>query len=81
MFPDGTLVVEVNDAGISVEIDGAEIVITGTGGKGIGLKPGRYRFAAGKDGKLVRHELVAASREGRPVPPVSQRTFPASPPL
>ncbi len=64
--PEGTLVVEVDDPGVSVNIDGADIVITGAGAKEIRLKPGRYTLEASQDGKLVRRELVTVTRNGRP---------------
>jgi serine/threonine protein kinase len=38
--PDGTLVVEVDDPGVSVAVDGADVVITGAGAKEIRLRPG-----------------------------------------
>ena len=37
--PDGTLVVEVDDPGVSVRIDGSDMVITGTGLKELHVKP------------------------------------------
>ncbi len=45
--PDGTLVVEVDDPGVSLKIDGSELGITGTGSNEIRLKPGRYRRRTG----------------------------------
>lgn len=59
--PEGTLVVEVDDPGVSVTIDGEEMVITGTGAKKIRLKPGQYEVLASKDGEVVR-----VSRESAP---------------
>ena len=59
--PDGTLVVEVDDPGVSVTVDGGDVVITGAGAKEIRLKPGQYKVEASKDGKLVRQELVTVS--------------------
>lgn len=69
--PDGTLVVEVDDPGVSVSIDGEEMVITGTGAKEIRLKPGQYKVLASKDGKLVCQELVTVTKNGRQVVRVS----------
>ncbi len=63
--PEGTLVVEVDDPGVSVKIDGPEIVLTGTGVKEIRLKPGTYKVKTSKDGKLVRQDLVTVTRNGR----------------
>ncbi|MCL4203618.1 MAG: protein kinase [Pirellulaceae bacterium] len=75
--PDGTLVVEVDDPGVSVSIDGEELVITGTGVKEIRLKPGQYKVLASKDGKLVSQELVTVTRNGRQVVRVSREAGPA----
>jgi formylglycine-generating enzyme required for sulfatase activity len=70
--PDGTLVVEVDDPGVSVSIDGEEIVITGAGPKEIRLKPGQYKVQASKDGKPVCQELVTITNSGRQVVRVSR---------
>jgi hypothetical protein len=78
---DGTLAVEVNEPGIIVKIDGMDIVIAGTGDKGIRLKPGRYRFVAGKDGKLVRQELVTVTGASQPDARVRDEASPPFPPL
>src|SRR5262249_24710550 len=51
--PDGTLVVEVDDPGVSVTVDGGDVVITGAGAKEIRLRPGQYQVEASKDGKVV----------------------------
>ncbi len=74
--PEGTLVVEVDDPGISIKIDGADLVITGAGAKEIRLKPGSYTVEARKDGKLVRQELVTVTRNGRQVVRVSHEAGP-----
>jgi len=70
--PEGTLVVEVDDPGVSVKIDGSEIVITGAGAKEIRLKPGRYVVEASKDGKFVSRDLVVVTKDDRQVVRVSQ---------
>jgi serine/threonine protein kinase len=75
--PAGTLVVEVDDPGVSVSIDGEEMVITGTGVKELRLKPGQYNVLASKDGKLVSQELVTVTRNGRRVVRVSREAGPA----
>ncbi len=69
--PQGTLVVEVDDPGVSVTVDGADIVITGTGAKEIRLKPGQYKVEASKDGQPVRQQLVTVARNGRQVVRIS----------
>jgi WD40 repeat protein/tRNA A-37 threonylcarbamoyl transferase component Bud32 len=63
--PEGTLVVEVDDPGISVTVDGGDVVITGAGAREIRLKPGQYKVEANKDGKVVRQELVTVMRNDR----------------
>ena len=74
--PEGTLVVEVDDPGVSVAVDGADVVITGAGAKEIRLKPGQYKLEASKDGKLVRQELVTVARNGRQVVRISKEAEP-----
>jgi len=76
--PEGTLVVEVDDPGVSVTIDGEEMVITGTGAKEIRLKPGQYKLLATKDGEVVRQELVTVTSNGRQVVRVSRESAPAA---
>src|SRR5262249_44186697 len=74
--PEGTLVVEVDDPGVSVAVDGADVVITGAGAKEIRLKPGQYKVEASKDGKLMSRELVTVARNGRQVVRISQEAAP-----
>jgi hypothetical protein len=76
--PEGTLIVEVDDPGVSVAVDGADVVITGAGAKEIRLKPGQYKVEASKDGKVVRRELVTVSRDGRQVVRISKESAPLS---
>ena len=76
--PDGTLVVEVDDPGVSVAVDGADVVITGAGVKEVRLKPGQYKVEASKDGKVVRQELVNVSKNGRQVVRVSKESAASS---
>lgn len=63
--PEGTLVVEVNDPGVSVKIDGPEIVIKGAGVKELRLKPGRYTVKTSKDGQILRQDLVDIIKDDR----------------
>ncbi|MBX9627237.1 MAG: protein kinase [Gemmataceae bacterium] len=72
LSPEGTLVVEVDDPGVSVKVDGSDLVITGAGVQEIRLKAGRHTVEATKGGKLVRQELVTVERNGRRVVRVSQ---------
>jgi WD40 repeat protein len=71
LSPEGTLVVEVDDPGVSVTVDGGDVVITGAGAKEIRLKPGQYKVEASKDGKVVQQELVTVSRNGRQIVRIS----------
>src|SRR5262249_5283423 len=76
--PDGTLVVEVDDPGVSVTVDGADVVITGVGAREIRLKPGQYKVVATRDGKVVRQELVTVDRNRRRVVRMSAESAPLS---
>ncbi len=63
--PAGTLIVEVDDPGVKVTIEGdGGIVITGAGLQEVRLKPGSYKVHAVKDGKPVRldQELIMITR-------------------
>jgi Leucine-rich repeat (LRR) protein len=75
-FPEGALVVQVDDPRVSVAVDGADVVITGAGVREIRLKSGQYTVEASKDGKVVRRELVTVTRDGRQVVRVSKETAP-----
>jgi serine/threonine protein kinase/formylglycine-generating enzyme required for sulfatase activity/Leucine-rich repeat (LRR) protein len=70
--PEGTLVVEVDDPEVSVQIDGSDLVITGAGVKEIRLKAGQHTVEARKDGQLVRRELTTVTRNGRQVVRINQ---------
>src|SRR6185369_2512485 len=68
--PDGTLVVEVNDPGVKVTVEGdGGLVITGTGLEEIRLRPGSYRVQAEKRGQRIplERELVSIAKGGREV--------------
>lgn len=71
---EGTLVVEVDDPGVSVAVDGSDVTITGAGVKEIRLKPGPYKVEASKDGTPVRRELVSVARNGRQVVRISKES-------
>jgi hypothetical protein len=75
--PDGTLVVEVDDPGVSVSLNGEDLVISGAGVREMRLKPGRYEMKATKEGKLIRQELVTVTKDGRQVVRVSREPAPA----
>jgi serine/threonine protein kinase len=76
--PEGTLIVEVDDPSVSVTIDGRDLVITGAGPKEIRLKPGQYRVTASKDGKVIKQEVIAVTKDGRPVVRVSREEKPVA---
>jgi serine/threonine protein kinase len=83
LTPDGTLVVETNDPGVKVTIEGdGGLVITGAGLEEIRLRPGSYKVHADKGGKklVLDRELVSISKGGREivrvkleVPPVAAK--------
>jgi WD40 repeat protein len=61
--PDGVLVVEVQDPGVKVTVEGdGGLVITGAGPQEVRLRPGSYRLRASKDGRPVTDEVVTISR-------------------
>ncbi|MFO0958885.1 MAG: protein kinase [Isosphaeraceae bacterium] len=76
--PEGTLVVEVDDPGVVVSIDGSELVISGAGVQEIRLKPGAHTVQARKAGKSVPviPELVTVARNGRQIVRVSREARP-----
>jgi WD40 repeat protein len=78
--PDGTLVVETDDPGVKVTIEGdGDLVITGAGPHEVRLRPGQYRWQATKDGRPVGGDLVTISRGGRQLVRVSRAgTAPAA---
>jgi WD40 repeat protein len=88
--PEGTLVVETDDPGVKVTVEGdGDLVITGAGPQEVRLKAGSYRLRATKDGKPVKldRDLVTISRgdkqvvkvrvEGRAVPAAGDVRFEA----
>jgi hypothetical protein len=68
--PDGTLVVEVDDPGVKVTVEGdGGLAIAGAGLEEIRLRPGSYKVHADRDGKEVplERELVRIAKGGREV--------------
>jgi serine/threonine protein kinase len=60
---EGTLVVEVDDPAVKVDIDGVRgLVISGAGLHELRLRPGSYHVQAIKDGKAFQSEQVTLSR-------------------
>jgi Protein kinase domain len=66
---EGTLVIEADEPGVKVAIDGGEVTIHGTGVEEVRLRPGSYKLAASKDGQpvAVDQELVTITRGGKQV--------------
>jgi len=68
--PEGTLVVETDDPGVKVTVEGdGDLVITGAGPQEVRLRAGSYRLKATRDGKPVKldRDLVAISRGDRQI--------------
>ena len=63
----GTLVIETDDHGVKIAIDGEEVTITGGGVESLTLRPGHYTVTALKNGRTVKQELVSITRNGRTV--------------
>jgi WD40 repeat protein len=64
---DGTLVVEVDDPRVKVDVDGKTISIPRSGVKEIRLHPGSHEVKATRDGVPVLRELVTIDRGGQRV--------------
>jgi len=64
--PEGILIVETDDPGVKVTIEGdGGLVITGAGPQEVRVRPGKYTVRASKGGKPVKEELVTISRGGK----------------
>ncbi|HKB01592.1 MAG TPA: serine/threonine-protein kinase, partial [Gemmataceae bacterium] len=55
--PEGTLVVETEDPGVGIKLDGSELVVTGAGVKELRLSVGQHNVQTLKDGRILREEL------------------------
>ena len=75
---EGTLVVEVDDPGVSVTLHDENLVIKGAGLREIRIDAGRHLLQAKKDGKVVKQEVVSIEKDGRKIVKIS--TEPSSPP-
>ena len=79
--PMGTLIVETNDPGVKVTIQGdGGLKLTGAGLQEIRLPLGSYRVVADKDGQRLplERELVSIAKGGREVVKVKLEATPAS---
>jgi hypothetical protein len=77
--PDGTLVLESNDPGVKVTIEGdGGLIITGAGLEEIRLRPGSYKVHADRDGKpvVLDRELVSIAKGGREIVKVKMEAPP-----
>ncbi|TWT39507.1 protein kinase domain-containing protein [Blastopirellula retiformator] len=68
----GTLVVEIDDPGVSVQLDGEDLVISTPGVQELRLSPGKYELQALKDGQPVGRQLVTIAQNGRQIVKVTQ---------
>jgi serine/threonine protein kinase len=64
---EGTLIVQVNDPTVRVQIDGDLVIIGGAGEQEIRLCAGSHRVQTIKDGKPVRDQLVTITRGGKEI--------------
>ncbi len=67
LTPEGTLVIEVDDENVTMQLDGEELSIKGAGPHEIRLQPGQYKLRASKAGKIVKQELISITRGGKQV--------------
>jgi WD40 repeat protein len=74
---EGSLVIEVDDPGVSVTLDGEDITISGAGIHELKLRPGTHKFVATKDGQPAHSEIVTIHKGQRKV--VSVRLEPTGP--
>lgn len=65
--PEGTLVVEIEDPGVSVSVDGSEVVVDGVGIHELRLKPGKHTWTTKRNGALAKSSWVTIERGGKSV--------------
>jgi eukaryotic-like serine/threonine-protein kinase len=65
--PEGTLVIEAEDAGVSVSIDGGDLIITGGGVHELRLRPGTHELQTRRGDVVLRREVIEIERGGRRV--------------
>jgi hypothetical protein len=83
MTGEGTLLVEVDDPGVKVTIEGdGGLVIHGAGAQEVRLRPGSYHVQANKDGMRIplERELVSIAQGGKEVVKVKLQQRLAQPP-
>jgi hypothetical protein len=70
--PGGTLIIETDDPGVKVTVEGdGGLVIAGAGAQEVRLRPGSYKVQATKNGKPVKREVVTINQGGTKVVNVS----------
>jgi WD40 repeat protein len=74
---EGSLIIEVDDPSVSVQLDGDDVTIKGAGIHELRLRPGTHKFVATRNGQSVHDEVVVIERGGRQVVKVSR--VPAAP--
>jgi putative intracellular protease/amidase len=75
---EGSLVIEVDDPSISVQLDGEDITITGAGIHELRLRPGTHKLVATKDGQPLRDEVVTIEHGGKQVVKVARQPLVAT---
>jgi serine/threonine protein kinase len=75
LTPHGTLIIEVDDPGVAVTVEGdGGLVIKGAGPREVRLPIGEYKVRATKDGQPVKEEVVSISRGGKQTVSVTLET-------
>ncbi|QDV35169.1 protein kinase domain-containing protein [Tautonia plasticadhaerens] len=63
--PSGVLVIETDDPGVSIRLDGSDLIVAGAGVKELKLDVGPHSVEAIRDGEVIREELVTITRGDR----------------
>jgi putative intracellular protease/amidase len=74
---EGSLVIEVDDPSVSVQLDGEDVTITGAGIHELRLRPGTHKLVATKNGQPWREESVTIERGGKRILAVSRQPLAA----
>ncbi len=77
---EGTLVIEADDPGVSVSVDGSGLIITGGGVQEFRLRPGPHELQASKGDVVLRREVIEIERGGRRLVRVTTAPPPAPAP-
>jgi tRNA A-37 threonylcarbamoyl transferase component Bud32 len=71
---DGTLVFESDESGVSVQVNGEDVVIRGEGSTEIRVAPGSHRVTFLQDGRTLDEQTVTISRGGRVVARIRRKS-------